>query len=105
MKHNFALIFIVYLGYALQCQQCGTKGTGLCKNVEDNGESVTCREGIEACWFYQQTGKNDDLQTTFESVLNINFIDIEGKVDTFRSCGPKLQERCMNQTMEGVSLV
>ena len=59
-------MFIVYLGYALQCQQCGTKGTGLCKNVEDNGESVTCREGIEACWFYQQTGKNDDLQTTFE---------------------------------------
>ena len=42
-----------WLGYGLECQQCGQKGNGLCFDFDDNGETVECRDGLDACWLYQ----------------------------------------------------
>ena len=43
----------VWLGHGLECQQCGQKGNGLCFDFDDNGETVECRDGLDACWLYQ----------------------------------------------------
>ena len=49
VRYNFTLY--VFTGYALQCQVCGTDGTGICDNAKDNGISQECAPEVKACWY------------------------------------------------------
>eukprot|EP00093_Oithona_nana_P001184 01184.XXX_1079_1331_1 [CDS] Oithona nana genome sequencing. len=56
VKSILALLFlslVISTCHGIECQQCGEKGTGLCLDFADNGENVTCRDGLDACWLYQ----------------------------------------------------
>ena len=70
----------------MRCQLCGN-GTGLCSSDDDNGQSTECTSGldIDACWYYQAV-----------TVAG-------GQKETFRLCGHKLPEKCVSDTLPGVS--
>ena len=96
-----------WLGYGLECQQCGQKGNGLCFDFDDNGETVECRDGLDACWLYQisknhLTNHSTNILTWYAFLEN----EVEGTEETFRTCGTNLEEStesCFNQTINGVS--
>eukprot|EP00093_Oithona_nana_P011738 11738.XXX_79686_79204_1 [CDS] Oithona nana genome sequencing. len=51
MKSCLIFIALLSTSYALQCQVCGTDGTGICQNAKDNGISTECAPEVKACWY------------------------------------------------------
>ena len=86
----------------LQCQQCDGDG-GECSNPQDNGQSVTCNEDQDACWYQSYSKLSNDFSHT--SNANQENLGLEDDETVYRSCidSGGLGDNCVHAEVGGVS--
>ena len=86
----------------LQCQQCDGDG-GECSNPQDNGQSVTCNEDQDACWYQSYSKLFNDFSHT--SNANQENPGLEDDETVYRSCidSAGLGDNCVHAEVGGLS--